>query len=1641
MAEQTALRNNALPYPVYGAPYGITFPILDADGDLATGAAGLDSEVSKNGDAFADCTNEATEIGSTGMYYLLLTATEMTADVVTVIVQTSTSGAKTTPIVLYPRKLVTLLSGTSAGGAAGYITLASGAVEFDDQYNGCLCVATIDSNIEARILQACTSSNDQCTVTPSWNVTPDADDTYIIYLPEGMQVPTVDIKAINAALTDGTPAVASRPKLHLQQLDLECAIDDEGAFQATNTHAAGVGALYSGNYVDIILANSGSIYDNPNTQNVSVNLASISGDATAANNLESQYDGTGLTGDTYPSRQDQVGNISAGASGLSINAGGATITTGSETNDHTDTYSSGTIHIVEDAVGTTDFYYEFDVSEYTGVATEFLWNGYVQSNGDSVEIQYYDWATTSYMTLETIAGANGTTITDKSWDVPVGATGTGANLGLIRMRFSSATTTAIGTDRVRCVFNQSVSGITNGSTVTLGEATINKNLVGNNWNLALGGQEITGTYISGATVSGISSGSGGTTFEDCLFGASTIPPGTYVRCGFGDSDGLITFASAGDYIFIDCFSIVEGSGTPDFTASGLGGSVGINVRGWNGGCNWTLDSDCTISHEVHQGGGQTFTTGGANVELRGLYRDATFVLSGGGTVQCIGMTGGYTISGTATTTVKLYGVASFPLADTSSGTTVIDETVSRTNMIGGDYSLNTDSNGNVTVFGATATYFQDWFTVDSTQVSGDEVSGSAMLEQAKIVWDRILTGATHNIATSAGRRLRDIASHVVHTGTATAGSANTITLDGAASASDGSYDPSQIIIVGGTGSGQVRGIIEYFGSGGGNGNAAKTAIIDRDWKTTPDATSEFTIVATDGRLSTNEGQIRAATHTVLKLNTLAPGVGGADLTGQTIQLLSGTGQDQVRLIQSYNGTDQEATVEALEVTPDATTGYQIIPVGSSTIDAILDDYQSVTDLKEFVDDCYQPTANVVLTGKHTEWFMEMPANGGSDSNNGYSKNDPLATLKYALSVMSAGDTLHIGTGEFGGHGLSGAAVDKGGGKVGFPVVAHDFVADESVVITGTTNYDGKHTVDADTTANEVVITDTFVNETFGAQQLKYTQSINNGEDAVDRSDLGANMVGIPVTEHGFSVGDFIRIENTVNYDNRYILQDGTTTDQVVIYNATGFESETFGADDIISKQSTVDLGDNRVGIPIGAHSFSANDSFVLSGTTHYDRVWPIESVTTNQVVIVAEYLQENFEDTDYAKEAIVRSTTSVTLTDGIKLKGNSSTSTRLYCSDTGFISSTFLTASSASGVQITDLAAINVYKVGRVASIRSRVNNWLVEDCYLEGGYDGFRADDLNTSLFNRCQFVSAFDATICGGVGTVYKDCTMLTTGVEGSDLTPAGAFRTSNLASIIPYVTLIRCDLRAWRVTAEDFLMLGVEADTEATVRLIDCSVDVRSTNSGDTGAIHGVRSEEESNIAIIRGRIATSNDGSGAEYSLIQEDTSTFLIDIAASDYDSTKTSGTITYPIPTYGDDNWVTATSVEVSDKTGFKLASDGLDLVTAWATNITGSLSGSVGSVAGNVDGSVIGSVESVTSGVSLTVSERNSTADAILNRAAENIEDTADRHSLGAVILIATNSSISGTTLTSKKPSDDSAFQAYTVTVDASADPITGVS
>ena len=87
--------------PKKNSAFDLYFAIRNAAGDLVSGAAGLDSERSIDGGAFSDCINEAAEIGSTGIYKLSLTSSEMNGDVIIVQTKTSSAGAKPFAITIY----------------------------------------------------------------------------------------------------------------------------------------------------------------------------------------------------------------------------------------------------------------------------------------------------------------------------------------------------------------------------------------------------------------------------------------------------------------------------------------------------------------------------------------------------------------------------------------------------------------------------------------------------------------------------------------------------------------------------------------------------------------------------------------------------------------------------------------------------------------------------------------------------------------------------------------------------------------------------------------------------------------------------------------------------------------------------------------------------------------------------------------------------------------------------------------------------------------------------------------------------------------------------------------------------------------------------------------------------------------------------------------------------------------------------------------------------------------------------------------------------------------------------------------------------------------------------------------------------
>jgi len=643
--------------------------------------------------------------------------------------------------------------------------------------------------------------------------------------------------------------------------------------------------------------------------------------------------------------QSTVSNISITGSPSYVAPSSYVLTTGNQTSgtySNVDT-SNGVYHVHTDTAGVLSLYYEYTLRS-DQQAVNLTFKGRITSSNDSMTVEAYDWIAAAFVPLFTLAGVNTTTDTNQSIPLVGKYTGTGANIGKVRIRFVNAValTTATlyvdlcivgitntsrtvgysnGSVWVKSTGNSGTENYTNGTAdnpcpwadalviaaslgltnfrilngeiVTLTGACNQKSLIGEEWNLALGGQSISASYFKGASVSGIASAASRPTFEDCHFVGGTYPPMDAIQCGFNTTSGApFVAASAGQYLFVDCFSQVAGSGTPYFTFSGTGGTTGVNIRSWSGGSNSTLDSNVTMSLEVLAGGGQTITTGGGSAELRGVFRAATIVLSGSPTVQIAAVTGTITLSGAATSaTVNIWGVHGV-VTNTSTGSTV--------NIKG---------------------------------VSQDTVADS--------VWDEVLTGSTHNIATSVGRRLRQLGASVILEVTVVSATSSTITFNGDAATTDGAYDPAAITIIDGTGVGQTRLILDYVGS-------TKTAYVDRDWKTVPTAGAIAVITAHPGREHVNEGRAQGGTENTITLNPLASDSDDVYI-GQVVFIRAGTGQDQACRVIDYDGTSKIATVcRDWWVIPDATSVYTMLPTG-------------ILDMARFIDDIWANDSRTLTT--------------------------------------------------------------------------------------------------------------------------------------------------------------------------------------------------------------------------------------------------------------------------------------------------------------------------------------------------------------------------------------------------------------------------------------------------------------------------------------------------------------------------------------------------------------------------------------------------------------------------------------------------------------------------------------------------------
>lgn len=472
-------------------------------------------------------------------------------------------------------------------------------------------------------------------------------------------------------------------------------------------------------------------------------LQYIVGDSGAAQNFKNQYNGSGLVGAAYPAYQAQISSLSllgGGGGGLSEvvdydNTSGVlkgitfsgVLTAGTwnslVTND-------GSYVTIDDTTNIIDYVTRFTIPT-NSVPSIVQVDGYLNGVGDTAIIAVYDNTDSIWSTKATMVGQSNTD--NVSYPIPLGRSRFVDGSGNVYVRFqtTAGANQQLNLDRVTVDYiNQTIGysdgaiwidtslsntstvnfvdgtadnpvstwaaakalsaslgikrfKVAGGSSLTLDANSDNYTILGDGlFNLNLGSQSIADLYVKHAVISGTGTGLGAV-FEDCRIQNSTsTAPAYFVRCGLNTNAGTPYLANgSGDYVFVDCVSLVAGNNPPYFDFNGTGGNTNVSFRRWSGGINSTLSQYCSASFDVAQGGTVTVNANGSpSVAVRGITRGLNITCSGLEVVQFAGITGHVIVNGVATSgTIKLTGIT----ADvTNSGTNIYidDDSINQANV-------------------------------------------------------------------------------------------------------------------------------------------------------------------------------------------------------------------------------------------------------------------------------------------------------------------------------------------------------------------------------------------------------------------------------------------------------------------------------------------------------------------------------------------------------------------------------------------------------------------------------------------------------------------------------------------------------------------------------------------------------------------------------------------------------------------------------------------------------------------------------------------------------------------------------------------------------------------------------------------------
>jgi hypothetical protein len=212
-----------------------------------------------------------------------------------------------------------------------------------------------------------------------------------------------------------------------------------------------------------------------------------------------------------------------------------------------------------------------------------------------------------------------------------------------------------------------------------------------------------------------------------------------------------------------------------------------------------------------------------------------------------------------------------------------------------------------------------------------ELDSAATAALVDLIWDEPLTGATHNVATSAGKRLRQTTAFQQIDSTVIDASATTTTfITGLDSAVDDFFNDSMLVFTDGALAGQVRAIYDYIG-------ATKTIILEEPLTSAPVNGVAFTIVSLhihpvsqiQSGLATSAAL--AAAKTILdKVDT------GLVVDGAVYQFTA----NMLELGPSGGGGSSVNVLPATGIVADRSAGVTLTPVVGETISQSITMYRT-----------------------------------------------------------------------------------------------------------------------------------------------------------------------------------------------------------------------------------------------------------------------------------------------------------------------------------------------------------------------------------------------------------------------------------------------------------------------------------------------------------------------------------------------------------------------------------------------------------------------------------------------------------------------------------------------------------------------------